>query len=176
MRKPFAVPAVAVGLALATAACGSSGSTKAASSSGSSGTTTAAASSGTSGAAMTKPALVSKAEGVCKAATAQLGNPPGDPSAVTASDLPAWSTFLQKAESIGTNLVSQLKGLTPPSADQATYSDIVQKEQAALTDIQSAQQSAAAGDLTAFKSGVQKSSQSSTTATQAATAYGMPDC
>ena len=176
MRKLVCLPVLVVGLALATAACGSSSSSKSAGATGSSGTTTTAASSGGSGGTTSKAAFVAKADGICKAATAQAGNPPGDPSSAKASDLPAWNTYLQKTVSLGMNLVNQLKALTPPSADQATYSNIVQQEATALTDLESAQQAAASGNLSDFQAAFKKSETSGQSSSQAASAYGMTDC
>ena len=186
LKKPVLVLVAVAAIALGACgksdnpAVGGSGSTSTSSTApvataGGSGATT----TGGSGVALTKAAYVNKANAICKSvndAANKLTPPSADPTKVKSSDLPAWSQFLMKALALGQQEQSQLKGLTPPAADQATISAYLSKLSQVVADVQAIQQAAASGNVNAFKAAFPKSEADGQAADSAAAAYGMSQC
>jgi len=164
------VSAIAWGMA----SCGGS-STPTSGTTSNSGTTSTAGPTGASGAASS---FTGKANAICRSIGEQLKalNAPGDPSAASSSDLPAWTHYLQQAIPLLTRGTAQLEGLIPPAAVQANYSTLVRSDQAQLRDTQAAEQAASGGDLSGFKAAVQKTSSDGSAGDTAAKSLGLTDC
>jgi hypothetical protein len=134
-----------------------------------------------SAATQAKADFVAKANAICAAGNQQvaaLGAAPGDPSAATAAELPAWGTYVGGVTTSLANNAPLLAALPGPdqSQDQATAGAILANLATLIKDGAAAEASAKAGDLTAFQAAMATLATDSRTANTAAAAFGLGDC
>jgi iron complex transport system substrate-binding protein len=165
MHRPTMLAACGTLAIVVLAGCGSS-------------TTTPAATSAPA-ATISKADYITQADAICTAGTAQvtaIGAAPGDPTTVTADQLPAWNTYLGKVDTILSIEAPKLAALPNPDQGQAQSDAILGDLAKVITDGQAAEAAATAGDVNTFKAALVTYATDASAANTAATAYGLTAC
>lgn len=158
-------------LALGGAACGGSSAPAA----GGASTSTTAGSSGASSGTSSSSAstFVSKGNAICKSGD-QQANAAKQPA--DSAPLSEWATYLTSFLNVAHSVEGQLKGLTPPAAEQAQFSTYLSAFEASVSDAQNAQNAAANNDTNGFQAAVQSLAGREGTITSNARALGLTAC
>lgn len=168
------------------AGCGSSSSSSSASTAASSASSSAAtdtgsgsSSSAAGGATQVDSAYAQQANAIC--ATVNSNNksvsaPAGDPTMVTADQLPAWGSYFDKINPPTEDALAKLKALPPPSQGAAGLTDALARADALAQDAVAAQTAAKGGDLSGFKSAIGRLVQDNGVANSAFDAIGLKTC
>ncbi len=165
MHRPTMLATCGVFATVLLAGCGSSTSTPAA--------TSAPAST------IAKAAYVTQADAICSDGNTQVtavGATPGDPTAVTADQLPAWATYIGKVNTILSNEAPKLAALPNPDQGQAQSDAVLGDLAKVITDGAAAESAAQSGDLAGFQTAIATLATDSGTANTAATAFGLTAC
>ncbi len=164
MHRPTVLATCGVFATVLLAGCGSSTSTSA----------TSAPASTTA-----KAAYITQADAICADGNTQvtaIGAAPGDPTAATADQLPAWSAYIGKVNTILSTEAPKLAALPNPDQGQAQSDAVLGDLAKVITDGAAAESAAQSGDLAGFNTAVATLATDSGTANTAATAFGLTAC
>jgi len=125
---------------------------------------------------LTKEELIAQGDAICKTMSDKAGSIGNDLANPTEENMPAWADALGQLLPIFQDMASQLKELSPPEADQATWDQIVAGLDEEVTALEEAKNAADDGDATGMTTALMKMSSVDTKTTKLTTDYGFKQC
>lgn len=126
---------------------------------------------------LTKAALISQGDAICKTFSDKAGPIGQDITAAPSADnLDQYAAAFGQLETVFADMIEGLKTLAPPEADQARWDGITSGLEDELAALREAKTAAENGDLTAFNAAGTQIGQLDSQTSQLATTYGFQVC
>ncbi len=125
---------------------------------------------------LTKEELIAQGDAICKTMSDKSGSIGNTLANPTAANMPQWADALGQLLPIFQDMASQLKDLSPPEADQATWDQIMAGLDQEVAALEKAKNAADNGDATGMTSALMEMSSVDTKTTKLTADYGFTQC
>lgn len=128
------------------------------------------------GSRLTKQALITQGDAICKDARSKAEPVGTDLGAPSQDNLADWGDAFAQLLPIYESMTGKLKALSPPEADQATWDQITGGLDTVVENVRKAKDAAASGDLEGFQTAFTALVTASDGASKLAGDYGFQEC